>query len=164
VLTDAKIRQAKQPVKGQSTLADEAGMYIIIRANGSKLWRYRFKWHGKEVLMALGEYPDVSLQMARDHHMEARRKRAAGISPQEEKKTEKVTGATLREVWYESWKGNKSERYRDYVLRRMEDDVYPDVGRLRELSFHRSYALGTVAFRRQRKRGCGAKGRSFCVS
>jgi integrase len=131
VLTDAKIRQVKLPAKGQTTLADEAGLYIIIRANGSKLWRYRFKFNGREVLMALGEYPDVSLQMARERHMEARRKRAADINPQEEKKAEKVTGATFRQVsdlWYESWKGNKSERYGDYVLRRMKDDVYPAIG------------------------------------
>lgn len=59
-LTDIKIRQAK--AAGRSLkLADSAGLYLEVRPNGSKLWRYRCRIGGRKNLYAIGDYPTVSL-------------------------------------------------------------------------------------------------------
>ena len=63
-LTDIKIRQARaasKPIK----LADSNGLYIKVKPNGSKLWRYRYRIAGKDKVVAIGEYPKVCLHAAR---------------------------------------------------------------------------------------------------
>ena len=66
-LTDLKIRSTKpgdKPIK----LPDGHGLYLEVRPTGSKLWRYRYKIAGKENTFAIGEYPAVTLQDARQAH------------------------------------------------------------------------------------------------
>lgn len=46
-------------------LADGEGLYLIIRHNGSNLWRMKYRFDGKEKLLSLGRYPDLSLAEAR---------------------------------------------------------------------------------------------------
>ncbi|WP_075644026.1 Arm DNA-binding domain-containing protein [Caballeronia udeis] len=63
-LTDVKIRQAKastKPIK----ITNANGLYIEVKPNGSKLWRYRYELNGKENVFAVGEYPEVNLKAAR---------------------------------------------------------------------------------------------------
>ena len=63
-LTDVKIRQAKATDKAIK-VADSAGLYLEVKPNGSKLWRYRYRIAGRENLYAIGDYPSVSLADAR---------------------------------------------------------------------------------------------------
>lgn len=63
-LTDVKIRQAKSSDK-LIKLTDGSGLYLEVKPNGSKLWRYRYRIVGKENLFAVGGYPAISLQDAR---------------------------------------------------------------------------------------------------
>ncbi len=92
--------------------------------------------------MALGEYPVVNLAQARERHFAARKKLAAGIDPMAERKAEAETRqreaeARQREAensfeniarkWWEWWSPGKSPRHADYVLRRLEADVFPAV-------------------------------------
>ena len=63
-LTDIKIRQAKATDKALK-FADSAGLYLEVKPNGSKLWRYRYRIAGRENLYAIGDYPSVSLADAR---------------------------------------------------------------------------------------------------
>jgi integrase len=79
-LSDAKVRNAKpggKPIK----LADGGGLFLLVQPNGSKLWRYKFRLHGREGLLSIGPYPDVSLAAAREQHQAAREKVAAGENP-----------------------------------------------------------------------------------
>ena len=70
-LTDLKIQKAK-PKKKQYTMFDGKGLYLLISPAGGKLWRYKYRYEGRQRLMALGSYPEVSLDGARRRHDEAR--------------------------------------------------------------------------------------------
>jgi hypothetical protein len=63
-LTDIKVRSAK-PQEKEYTLVDGDGMFLLIHPNGSKYWRFRFRFGGKQHLMAFGVYPETSLADAR---------------------------------------------------------------------------------------------------
>ncbi len=64
-LTDTKVRSAK-PEEKEYSLVDGDGMSLLVKPNGSKYWRFRFRFGGKQHLMAFGVYPDVSLADARE--------------------------------------------------------------------------------------------------
>jgi integrase len=80
MLTDTKLR-ALRPRKRLYRVADANGLCIEVTPAGSKLWRYRFRLHGKASMAALGEYPVVSLVEARRRRDEARATLHAGVSP-----------------------------------------------------------------------------------
>jgi transposase len=116
-------------------LADGGGLCLLIAPSGAKLWRYRFD--GKEKMMALGEYPLVTLKEVRERHLVARKTLDAGIDPMAERKAEgeskqREAEARQREAessfesiarkWWEWWSIGKSPRHADTVLRRL--DVY----------------------------------------
>ena len=63
-LTDTKIRQAK-PKEKDYKLSDARGMFLLVTKNGAKYWRMKYRIGGKEKLLALGVYPEVTLKHAR---------------------------------------------------------------------------------------------------
>jgi integrase len=83
-LTDTKIRNAKhgpKPIK----LFDERGLFLLLQPSGGKLWRLKYRVHGKEKKLSLGIYPDVSLKAARRRRDEARALIADGVDPSKAK-------------------------------------------------------------------------------
>ena len=68
MLTDIQVRQAKSPCK----LADSHGLLLEVTAAGSKKWRYRYRLGGKENTFALGDYPSMGLQAAKQARDSAR--------------------------------------------------------------------------------------------
>jgi integrase len=117
-------------------LADEKGMYLEVTQAGGKYWRWKFRHAGKEKRLALGVYPDVSLAQARKARDDAREALAKGNDPAQLKREAKLTRAIndantfelVARQWFEHWKGTKSPRHADYVLRRLEADVFPALG------------------------------------
>lgn len=81
-LTDTAIRKAK-PADKPIKLADEKGLFLLINANGAKYWRQKYRFNGKEKMLAHGVYPDVILKLARERRDAARRLLAEGIDPGE---------------------------------------------------------------------------------
>lgn len=79
-LTDTKIRKLK-PSKTQTRHADGEGLSLLLKPNGSKLWRFRYRFDGKQKDMAFGKYPAVSLGYAREKRAEAKSLLARGIDP-----------------------------------------------------------------------------------
>jgi integrase len=79
-LSDVAIRKAKPAAKPYK-LADGAGLYLLLNPTGSKLWRWKYRVAGREKLLALGAYPDLSLTAARDACAAARRTLAQGADP-----------------------------------------------------------------------------------
>lgn len=79
-LTDTKIRKLK-PAEKQTRHADGEGLSLLLKPNGSKLWRFRYRYDGKQKDMAFGKYPEVSLAYAREKRMEAKALLARGIDP-----------------------------------------------------------------------------------
>lgn len=107
-LTDPKIRQVK-PKEKTFKIADEKGLYLEVRPNGSKYWRHKYRFAGKEKLLSHGVYPEVSLAEAREKREEARRLLRDGVDPSRlrqatknhAKKEATNTFATIAAEWYE---------------------------------------------------------------
>jgi hypothetical protein len=79
-LTDAGIRSAK-PTAKPFKIYDGQGLFLLVAPESGKLWRFRYRFDGKEKLLALGSYPDTSLKVARDRRDAARKQIAEGIDP-----------------------------------------------------------------------------------
>ncbi|HGU6440549.1 TPA: tyrosine-type recombinase/integrase, partial [Citrobacter amalonaticus] len=133
-LTDIKVRSAK-PQEKEYTLVDGDGMFLLIHPNGSKYWRFRFRFGGKQHLMAFGVYPETSLADARQKREEARRLVAAGIDPREHKravKEEQAKEAITFESVAREWHANNkkwSEEHSRRVLKSLEDNLFPAIGK-----------------------------------
>jgi hypothetical protein len=89
VLSDAKVRALK-PKERPYKPADFDGLFVLVNPNGSKLWRFKYRWMGKEKLLSFGKYPDLSLKQARDKRDEARKVLAEGKDPSFERKREQT--------------------------------------------------------------------------
>lgn len=130
-LSDQKIRTVK-PKEKPFKLFDGDGLYLEVRPNGSKWWRFRYRFGGKEKLLSMGIYPEVSLKEARDRCFEARKQVAAGINPGEERKQK--AGADSFENVARTWFADLSQRknwapsHSTRILRRFERDVFPWIG------------------------------------
>lgn len=92
MLTEIAIRAAK-PAEKVRKLSDGGGLQLWIWPNGSKLWRLAYRFLGKQKVLALGSYPEVSLKEARERRDESRKVLAAGIDPTEKKKLDRLTKA-----------------------------------------------------------------------
>lgn len=118
-------------------LADGGGLYLLVNSNGSKYWRLKYRSAGKEKLLALGVYPDVSLADARGKREEAKRTIAAGGDPgalkQEEKREkERAVTTSFKSValeWHTYKSAKWTEEYADSMLACLEMDVFPYIGK-----------------------------------
>jgi hypothetical protein len=134
-LTDTEIRRAKTKGKAYS-ISDGGGLHIVVTAVGGKLWRWKYRHEGKEKLMSFGKYPEVTLAMARDRHVEARRVLANGLDPMAQRKAAKVAAKTIAEnsfqtiayLWFDHWRTEKSPQHVDSTRRRMEANILPLLG------------------------------------
>lgn len=133
-LTDTACRNAK-PVERPRKLADEKGLYLLVNQAG-KYWRMDYRHAGKRKTMALGVYPEVSLSAAREARDAARKLVAAGVDPMAERKAAKLTRRIAAENsfeavardWWKRWRTTCSDRHADYVMRRLEADLFPILG------------------------------------
>lgn len=136
MLTDTTIRKAK-PAEKQFKLTDERGLHLVIRPNGSKLWQLRYRHQGKEKTASLGQYPDVSLADARTKRDKLRKTIAAGDDPiqvkQQEIQARRIIQGNTFEViarqWWAAWKAARTDHHADYVIRRLEQNVFPFIGK-----------------------------------
>ena len=88
-LTDNSVRNAK-PADRQLKLFDGGGMFLLVQPKGGKLWRLKYRFDGKEKLLSLGSYPEITLKDARARRHLARKQLANGIDPGEQRKAEKA--------------------------------------------------------------------------
>ena len=77
-----------KPMDRPYKLADGSGLCLLVTPSGARLWRWRYRFEGKEKMMALGEYPIIGLAQARERHLCARKKLGSGIDPMAERKAE----------------------------------------------------------------------------
>lgn len=136
-LTDAAVRSAKPGAKPRK-LADSGGLFLLMTPAGGKWWRLKYRMAGKEKLLSLGVYPDVSLKSAREKRDQARKDVAAGIDPSAQRKAAKASGDavgenTFRAValeWLAKFAPTWSEGHGARIKRRLEVDVFPWIGTL----------------------------------
>ncbi|EBS0416334.1 DUF4102 domain-containing protein [Salmonella enterica subsp. enterica serovar Newport] len=132
-LTDIKVRTAK-PMEKQYKLTDGNGMHLLVHPNGSKYWRLQYRFGGKQKMLALGVYPDVSLADARVRRDDARKLLANSIDPGDKKKNDKVEqeeARTFEQLAIEWHATNKkwSEEHSRRVLKSLEDNLFPAIGK-----------------------------------
>lgn len=96
MLSDAQARSAK-PKDKPYKLTDGGGLYLHVMPGGSKLWRLKYRYLGKEKLLSFGAYPEVSLAKARKARDAAREKLAEGLNPAAERKAEKARALEAQE-------------------------------------------------------------------
>lgn len=133
-LTDSAIKTAK-PKEKPYKLSDGLGLYLEVMPNGSKLWRLKYRHADKEKRLALGAYPAVPLQKARQRRDEARQKLAEGIDPSEQKKAakqaQKAEGHTFENVARE-WYAYNAPRWAESTAYKaklyLENDLLPGIG------------------------------------
>ncbi len=89
-LTDIAIKKAK-PKKKPYKLSDFGGLYILIKPNGSKLWRWKYRIDKKENVFSIGEYPAVSIVDARSERDAARLLVKQGIHPSHNRQSQKAS-------------------------------------------------------------------------
>jgi integrase len=133
-LSELKIRNAK-PKEKFYKLSDSDGLYLHVTEKGGKLWRFRYRFEGKEKLLALGSYPEISLLEARQKRDEARRQLAHGIDPGAVRKAQKQakiedteTVEVIAREWHEKFKSTWTEGHADKLMRCLERDVFPWIG------------------------------------
>jgi integrase len=137
MLSDVKARKAG-PGERDYKLADEKGLHLLVRPNGSKLWRMKYRHAGKEKLLSFGAYPEVTLAEARERRDAARAMIRDGRDPAIEKKRAAVTARSKAAHTFESvareWHDLQADRWtpihtRD-VLHSLERDIFPSIGAL----------------------------------
>ncbi|RZT32359.1 tyrosine-type recombinase/integrase [Cupriavidus agavae] len=135
MLTDAQCRAAK-PREGIYRLNDYKGLYLEIKPNGIKAWRYRFKLNDKASWFALGDYPGVTLGEARDKCEAARKLVREGINPVQNRQIERIKreqdSANTFEAIAKEWLALKDweEVTKKRRLDMLERVVFPSIGKL----------------------------------
>jgi len=117
---------------------DEKGLYLLVKANGSKYWRLRYRFEGKEKLLALGVYPKISLSKAREKQENAFKLLDKDIDPSAYKKQKndekKLKNKNTFEAVAREWYGEEKKRWTDHhatrVIGSMEKELFPKLGKL----------------------------------
>ena len=136
-LTELEIKNLK-PKDKIYIVADGSGLSLAVSPYGSKLWRFRYYYNGKEQIMALGKYPLVTLAEARKKRDSARKLLEVGKHPTREKKIEKIRKAhegesTFEKIarrWLEMKNDKLNQKYATQCLARIEQHVFPKIGDL----------------------------------
>jgi len=123
-LTEVAIRAARAAQRPYK-VSDEKGLYLLVKPNGARLWRYKYRHAGIEKLLAIGRYPDVSLREARDRRDDARKLVANHVDPSLRKRIEREgrtnTFAAVGEEWLETKRVSLSastwQRDRDQLVK-----------------------------------------------
>lgn len=132
-LTKTKIKNAKTNTNKTYKLADGKGMYLLIHKNGSKYFRLNYRFNGKEKTLALGTYPEISLEEAREKRDTAKKQITNGIDPCFERKIKKIGAIensfqAIALEWYEKRITGKSESHKKRTLGMMQNYLFPWLG------------------------------------
>jgi integrase len=93
-LSDTAIRKAKPTNKPQK-LSDGAGLYLLLNPNGSRWWRFDYRFDGKRKTLSMGTYPETSLASAREKRDSARSQLQSGTNPGAHRKATKAAGEEI---------------------------------------------------------------------
>lgn len=134
-LTDIAVRSAK-PTDKQQKLSDSGGLYLLVHPNGSKYWRLKYRVLGKEKVLALGVYPQVSLSDARSKREDAKRLLANGKDPSQVKQEQKAnakseaanTFESVAREWLKKKAAKQVDKTRNRNLRILELNIFKYIG------------------------------------
>lgn len=129
-LTDNLCRQAKPKAKPWN-LTDGHGLFLIVRPNGSKLWRQDYQFGGTRRTASHGPYPQTGLAQARDKADKLREQIRAGIDPAgkpEQPRDDRPTFEQVARDWFRTKESGWKTSYGQRIWNRVADDVLPDLG------------------------------------
>jgi len=134
-LTELGVHKAK-PGSKPKKFTDGRGLYLLLHPNGSKYWRMKYRFMGKEKLLALGVWPSVSLTEARKKRNESKLILKSGADPSMAKKNQKLTQyirqsntfGSVTEEWLEIKQKEWKSSYFDDVKSSIEIHLLPDLG------------------------------------
>jgi len=156
-LSDLRVRNAKPKEKAYK-LSDVDGLFLLITEKGGKWWRFKYRFEGKEKLLSLGTYPEISLVDARQRRDEARRQVAKGIDPGILRKVRKQAETEATETfeviareWHTKFMPTWTSGHAVTIMSRLERDLFPWIGK-RPMSEIKAPELLT-ALRRVESRG-----------
>jgi integrase len=136
LLNDAIIKNAK-PSDKTITLKDGGGLFLYVEPNGSKRWCFRYRFNDKPCLLSLGLYPNVTLKEARLEREHLQELIKDGINPSSQRKAEKSTPdgyhpncfEMAASEWYNEHKDTWNKSHGERIIRRLEKDVFPWIGK-----------------------------------
>lgn len=154
-LTDATVRGYKPEAKPYKR-SDMGGLFVLVKPNGSKLWRYKYRLEGREKLLALGEFDDgrgVPLAEARRLRDEARALVKKGIDPvaarararAQERAEAANTFESVARRWLEARRGALNPKTYATKLSRLERDIFPAIGTIPIAKIARADVLEALA-------------------
>jgi integrase len=135
LLSTLAVKNAK-PKDKPFKISDGQGLYLLVKPNGGKYWRYKYSHLGKEKLLALGTFPEISLLEARDKRAEARKLLAEGKDPSSKRQHDKrvamfmaenTFGGVARE-WFETNQNQWTKSHAQRLWRRIEANFLPTLG------------------------------------
>lgn len=135
MLTERTIRNFK-PQSKTKRLFDSGGLYLEVSPTGSKWWRLKYRYGGKEKRLAVGVFPRVTLKEARNARDDARRMLDKGNDPGQARKVEKAARSELAadsfeavaREWFAKFSSNWAESHANKIRTRLETDVFPWLG------------------------------------
>jgi hypothetical protein len=131
-LTALSVKNAKPRAKSYK-LADEKGLYLVVTPSGGKLWRFDYRQDEKRKTLGVGKWPEVELAAARQRRDNARKRLADGEDPTAADKAEALATEnafeTIARNWHARAKTAWTPRYARLVLGRLEDDIFPHLGK-----------------------------------
>ena len=133
-LTVVQIKNVKPAAKPQK-LFDGNGLYLNVSPAGSKSFRLKYRFGGREKIYTIGLYPTVSLLDAREQALAARRMLLAGLDPSDEKQKAKEASCDLfsfefvAREWHENKKATWAERHAEDIMERLEKNIFPYIGK-----------------------------------
>ncbi len=155
---DTAYRNAKPKAKPYK-LSDGNGLFMLINSDGAKYWRMAYRYLGKQKTLALGVYPDISLEKAREQSLAARRQLADSLDPAQIKKQNKQiakeNAANTFEKIAREWHANRLGAWRESTAKdtitRLEKDIFPQIGALPITEITHKQMIATL--RKIEKRG-----------
>ncbi|WP_338147703.1 tyrosine-type recombinase/integrase [Neoroseomonas terrae] len=132
-----KVRQAK-PRESGYRIPDAGGLHLFVTPSGSKLWRVRYKIDGKEKLLSLGSYPEISLAAAREARDQAKAAKRRGVDPSALKRAGALQPGQAPPATFEvvarEWHAVKAPSWKPHhaadVLASLEREIFPTIGAL----------------------------------
>lgn len=166
-LTEIQARKS-QPRERPYKLFDGEGLFLLVKPNGSKLWRMKYRFGGKEKLLSFGAYPDLGIAAAREKRFAAKVLLARGQDPQhsaiQSASVDQETFYSVARRWHENRKAALTPAHAERVWSRLERDVFPAIGqsRIQEITSQQILEMirkieerGALDISRRAKQGVG---------
>lgn len=137
MLNDIAVKSAACKQK-QYKISDSNGLYLLVKPNGGKYWRYKYYFNKKEKVLALGVYPNVKIKEARNKRDDARRLLDQGIDPSIKRAEEKLLSSTqtdetfeaIGKEWFEHAKEKWTTGHSRTISGRLDAYIYPQIGQI----------------------------------